>query len=265
MNNDLFSLEGRTALVTGGNGGLGRAIALGLCAAGAQVAVTGRNLQKNEAMGRELGDPGLVFPLNVEDEVMVQAVVAEATQRLGHLDILVNNAGIYRGGPVVNLAKKTWDEVLGAHLTGSFLCAKHAARAMIANGQGGKIINIGSMYSVFGSNAVDYVAAKTGALGLTRALAIELAANCIQVNAILPGWFETDMTRGLPDLPRGEEIRQHTPAGRWGEPEDLVGVAVFLASSASDFITGAAIPVDGGYSINERLLASNLPDPRGCR
>jgi 2-deoxy-D-gluconate 3-dehydrogenase len=154
------------------------------------------------------------------------------------------------------MPREAWDAVVETHLTGSFLCVKHAAAAMVRQGDGGKIINIGSMYSLYGSpNFVDYAAAKTGILGLTRALAVELARHRIQVNAILPGWFETDMTKGGPASEWGERIRRRTPAARWGRPDDLVGAVVFLASRASDFVTGAALPVDGGYAVADRQLA----------
>jgi len=255
MSTELFSLAGKTAIVTGGNGGLGRTIALGLRAAGAQVVVTGRNAEKNAAIGKELGDSGGVFSLDVRDEDAVARVVAQIVERHGRLDILVNNAGLFRGGSVLSLSREDWDAVLATHLTGAFLCAKHAANAMIKAGNGGKIINLGSMYSLFGPPRFpDYAAAKTGVLGLTRALAVELAAHRIQVNAILPGWYETDLTRGLPDKPFGQEVRRRTAAGRWGDPQDLVGTAVYLASPASDFVTGVSIPVDGGYSVSDRLL-----------
>lgn len=255
MQRDLFSLAGRTALVTGGNGGLGRAIALGLRAAGARVAVTGRNPEKNRAVADELGDPGAVFSVDVRDEAAVEKSVAQVVEQLGRLDILVNNAGLFRGGSVLTLSQQDWDAVIGTHLTGAFLCAKHAATAMIARGEGGKIIQVGSAYSRFGPpDFADYAAAKTGVLGLTRALAVELAVHRIQVNAILPGWYETDLTRGLPTTPLGEQIRRRTPAGRWGDPADLVGTAVYLASPASDFVTGVHIAVDGGYAVSDRFL-----------
>lgn len=251
-----FSLEGKTALVTGGNGGLGKAIALGFRAAGAQVAVTGRDAEKNAAMGAELGGTGAVFPLDVRDEPAVEKTIAGVVDRFGRLDILVNNAGLFRGGSILNLTRADWEAVIGAHLTGSFLCSKYGAQAMVSHQKGGKIINIGSMYSLFGGpDFADYASAKAGILGLTRSLAVELAQYRIQVNAILPGWYETEMTRGMPATELGEQIRRKTPAGRWGNPEDLVGAAVFLASAASDFVTGTAIPVDGGYAISDRFRA----------
>jgi 2-deoxy-D-gluconate 3-dehydrogenase len=253
---DLFSLAGRTALVTGGNGGLGRAIALGFRAAGARVVVTGRNPAKNAAMEAELGADDLVLALDVRDEPAVARAVGLVVDRCGRLDVLVNNAGLFRGGSVLDLSREDWDAVIGTHLTGSFLCAKHAARAMIAGGRGGKIINIGSIYSLYGPpDFPDYAAAKTGIVGLTRALAVELAGHDIQVNAILPGWYETDLTRGMPSTELGEHIRRKTPTGRWGDPGDLVGAAIFLASAASNFVTGVAIPVDGGYAVADRLRA----------
>jgi 2-deoxy-D-gluconate 3-dehydrogenase len=227
-------------------------MALGLRAAGARVAVTGRKPEKNEAIGRELGDSNAVFFLDVRDEEAIENVVHQIVDRFGRLDILINNAGLIRQGSLIDLTREDWDEVIETHLTGTFLCGKHAARAMIARGEGGKIINIGSMFSIFGlGQHSNYVASKTGLLGLTRALAVELAVYNIQVNAILPGWYETDLIRGLPETSRGEEIRRKTPAGRWGMAEDLVGTTIYLASSASNFVTGVCIPVDGGYAVAE--------------
>lgn len=251
-----FSLEGKTALVTGGNGGIGRAIALGLRGAGSGVAVTGRNSEKNGAIARELGDDGMTIPLDVRDEVAVREAVSEVVANFGSLDILVNNAGIFRGGSSLEMSREDWDAVIENNLTGSFLCAKHAAQAMVEAGNGGKIINIGSIYSVYGTTkSVDYGSSKAGLLGLTRGLAIELAPFDIQVNAILPGWYETDMTEDSRSSQVAEEIRRKTPADRWGLPEDLVGATIFLASAASSFVTGVALPVDGGYLIMERLAS----------
>jgi 2-dehydro-3-deoxy-D-gluconate 5-dehydrogenase len=248
----LFSLDGRVALVTGGNGGLGLAIARGLRSAGATVAVTGRDPAKNEMASREFGSDA-VFELDVRDEDRVENVVRDLVGRFGSLDVLVNNAGVGRGGAVDELAVEAWDEVVGSHLRGAFLCSKHAVPSMRGRGRG-KIVNVGSMFSLFGPPGFSpYAAAKTGMLGLTRALAVELAPT-IQVNAVLPGWFETELTRDTRASPRGDEIRRRTPAGRWGEPADLVGPTIFLASPASDFLTGVAVPIDGGYAVSERLL-----------
>ncbi len=255
MIENLFSLKGRVALITGGNGGIGRVIALAFREAGARVVVTGRNPDKNQAMGQELGDTESVLPLDVYDEEAVEHTIRLVIERFGQLDILINNAGQSRRGFVPELSKDDWEDILKVNLTGSFLCAKHAAKSMIASGRGGKIINIGSMYSLFGPpNVASYATSKTGLLGLTRALAVELCKHNIQVNAILPGWYLTEMTGHLKNTPLADYVRRKTPAGRWGNPQDLVGVAILLASATSDFITGAAIPVDGGYSVADRLL-----------
>ena len=230
------------------------AMALGFRAAGAQVVITGRNPEKNAMAMKELGDPKAVLPLDVRDEEAVVRTITHVCEHFGRLDILVNNAGESRRGVVTALSRTDWDTLLESHLTGAFLCAKHAAEAMIASGEGGKMINIGSMFSIFGpAGNVGYAAAKTGMLGLTRALAVDLAVHNIQVNAILPGWYNTARARVF-GTPRGEEIRRKTPAGRWGTPDDLIGTAVYLASAASDFVTGVSIPVDGGYAVTERLL-----------
>ncbi len=255
MTSELFDLTGKVALVTGGNTGLGRAMALGLADAGARVAVTGRDPARNDAIARELGSAGFVVTGDVREEPSVHAMVDEVAAEYGRIDVLVNNAGIYVGGSVLELDVDAWHAVMDTHVTGAFLCAKHVSRVMVARGRGGKVINIGSMYSVFGPPAgAPYATAKTGMLGLTRALAVELAEHDIQVNAILPGWYETGLTKGAPASEWGEQIRRKTPAARWGEPEDLVGAAVFFASRASDFVTGTALPVDGGYAVADRQL-----------
>jgi 2-deoxy-D-gluconate 3-dehydrogenase len=255
MLEDLLSLKGRVALVTGGNSGLGRAMALAYREAGAQVVVTGRNPDKNQAMAQELGDSSAVLPLDVCDEAAVEGAMGQVVERFGRLDILVNNAGRAKRGYVPDVPKADWDDILQVNLTGPFLCATHAAKQMIAAGRGGKIINIGSMYSLFGPpNVISYASSKHGLVGLTRGLAVELAKHNIQVNAILPGWYMTPMNRHHEGTPLYDYVRRKTPAGRWGDPQDLAGLAILLASPASNFITGAAIPVDGGYSVADRLL-----------
>lgn len=255
MSISCFSLMGRIALVTGGNGGLGLAMASALADAGARVAVTGRDEAKNDRARDSLGAGGMVLYADVTDEESVASSIEDVVDRFGRIDVLVNNAGEFGGGPVAGLPLERWRAVIDSHLTGAFLCSKHAATRMRQQGTGGKIINIGSMYSAFGPpDFVDYAAAKTGMLGLTRALAVELASDGIQVNALLPGWFETDLTRGMRASQLGEQIRRKTPAGRWGRAEDLVGPAVFLASTASDFVTGAVLPVDGGYLVADRII-----------
>ncbi len=248
-----FSLDGRVALVTGGNRGLGRAMALALQASGARVAITGRDPGRNALAAAELADGEVAaHELDVGDEAAVQDTVAAVAARFGRLDILINNAGIVDAGLVADKDRGEWDAAISTDLTGPFLCARHAARAMIARDEGGKIINIGSIYSQLGTPAyAAYGAAKAGLLGLTRALAMELAEHRIQVNAILPGWFETDMTAGIA-TDRRQRIIDRTPAGRWGQPDDLGGAAVFLASRASNFVTGASLVVDGGFSISPR-------------
>jgi len=255
MLTDLFSLKGRVALITGGNGGLGRVMALAFREAGAQVVVTGRNPQKNEALAEELGDSELVLALDVYDEPAVERAIAQVRERHGQLDILVNNAGQSRRGFAPEVSKADWEDILNVNLTGAFLCAKHAAKAMIASQRGGKIINIGSVYSLMGPpNVASYATSKAGLLGLTRSLAVELGRHNIQVNAILPGWYMTQMNSHHQNTPLADYVRRKTPAGRWGNPQELVGLAILLASAASDYMTGAAIPVDGGYSITDRLL-----------
>jgi 2-dehydro-3-deoxy-D-gluconate 5-dehydrogenase len=255
MLEELFSLAGRVALVTGGNGGLGRAMALGLRAAGARVAVTGRDSRKNMQVAAELGSDGAVLTLDVRSEDAVAAAVVDVLERFGRLDILVNNAGVaLSNGSVTNMPRADWDMVIETNMTGAFLCAKHAGRAMISAGHGGKILNIASIYARYGApDFAHYSSAKAGLVGLTRALAVELAPHNIQVNAILPGWFQTAMTGDMPVTELGEQIRRKTPAGRWGEPTDLVGATVFLASRASDFVTGAELAVDGGYLVADRF------------
>jgi 2-deoxy-D-gluconate 3-dehydrogenase len=250
----LFSLAGRVALVTGGNGGIGLGMARGLAEAGAAIAVAGRNTPKSEAAAAELAKLGVktaVVSGDVTDEAQCRRLVEEAVARLGRLDILVNNAGINIRKQAQDLAVAEWKAVIDTNLTSALLCSQAAYPVMKAAG-GGKIVNIGSMLSIFGAGfAPAYGASKGGIVQLTKALASGWAKDNIQVNAVLPGWIDTELTRNARQEVKGLNalVLMRTPAGRWGEPGDLSGVAIFLASRASDFITGAAIPVDGGYSV----------------
>jgi len=252
---DLFSLQGKTVLVTGGNGGLGLAMAQGLKQAGAQVIVTGRNPEKNAAIPRGPNSPDLVVAMEVYDENSVEQTIAQVVEKFGELNILINNAGLGKRSVVTDLPLEVWEATVHVNLTGAFLCSKHAVRAMKTTQKGGKIINIGSVYSLAGvPNSVAYGATKHGIVGLTRSMAVELGVYNIQVNAILPGFCETEMTEHLKSSPSFDFIRRKTPAGRWGKPDDMVGAAVFLAGAGSDFVTGASLVVDGGYSITDRPL-----------
>ena len=246
-----FALSGKSALVTGGNGGIGLGMALGLARAGATVAIAGRNAGKNASALKQLGKGAIALVADVSDETACRAMVNEAAERLGRLDILVNNAGINIRKAPQDYAIEEWHKVLNANLTGAFVACQ-AAYPFFLREKAGKVINIGSMMSLFGASFVaPYGASKGGIVQLTRALASAWAKDNIQVNAVLPGWIDTDLTRrARTDVPGlHERVLARTPAGRWGSAEDLAGVAVFLASPASDFITGTAIPVDGGYSI----------------
>lgn len=244
-----FTLEGRVALVTGGNSGIGRALAGGLARAGAVVAIGGRRAARNAAVLAELGEGAAALTLDVTDEASVEQAVAEAIGRFGRIDILVNNAGMASYKSVLDLDRETWDRELATNLSGAFLCTKHAARRMREQGAG-KIINIASVYSNVapsGGRLVAYTVSKHGLLGLTRVTAVELARYGIQVNAIAPGYFPSEITEPLRGTRLEEAIVRRTPSGRWGELADLVGTCVYLASSASDHVSGAEIVVDGGY------------------
>ncbi len=249
----LFDLSGKTALVTGGNGGIGLGIARALAAAGASVAVAARNERKTAAAVAEiesLGAKSLGVRADVLSETSVADAVAATVEAFGGLDILVNNAGIGIRKPPQDYTMDEWRQVIGINLDGAFLCSREAYPHM-KRGGGGKIINIGSMTSVFGSDWVaSYSASKGGVVQLTRSLAVAWARDGIQVNAILPGWIHTDLTAPIREqhAERYEYIRSRIPHGRWGEPDEMGGAAVFLSSAASDYVTGVALPVDGGYT-----------------
>jgi 2-dehydro-3-deoxy-D-gluconate 5-dehydrogenase len=250
----LFDLSGRVAVVTGGNRGIGRAIALGLASAGASVASLARNEETNQSVLAELkkiGKPCLALKLDVTQRTTLAPAMAQVEQALGGIDILVNNAGIaHLTGGILNETADIWDNTIESHLNSCFLLSQWVAKSMVKRKSGGKIINLASMYSIFGSGLVpSYSAAKGGVVQLTKSMAIELAAYNIQVNALAPGWIETDMTAALRESPMNDAILARTPAKRWGQSEELIGAAVFLASRGADFVTGVTLPVDGGYSI----------------
>ena len=248
-----FDLTGKTALVTGGNGGIGLGIAGALAGAGASVAVAARDAEKTRAAVeslRALGASAVGVSIDVADEDSVARAVAETVSEFGAVDVLVNNAGIGIRKPPQDYTLDEWRRVVSVNLDGTFLCSREVHPRM-KRGGGGKIINIGSMTSVFGSDWVaSYSASKGGVVQLTKSLAVAWAADNIQVNAILPGWIHTDLTAPIRTAhpERYEYIRSRIPNGRWGEPDEMGGAAVFLASAASDYVTGASLPVDGGYT-----------------
>ena len=249
----LFDLSGRVALVTGGNGGIGLGMARGLAEAGAAVMIAGRNTAKNAAAVRALTELGakassLEADLTREDDC--RRIAGETAARMGALHILVNNAGTNIRKRPEDYTLADWRTVIDTNLTSAFIVSQAAYPEMVRAGFG-KIINIGSMMSIFGGVAhAAYGASKGGMVQFTKSLAVSWARQNIQVNAVLPGWIDTELTRRARREIAGlqERVLERTPAGRWGAPDDFAGIAVFLASAASDFITGTAIPVDGGYS-----------------
>jgi 2-deoxy-D-gluconate 3-dehydrogenase len=254
MATSLFDLSGRVAIVTGGNGGIGLGMASGLAEAGAAIAVVGRNEAKSAAAVtglKQRGAKAISVAADVTDKSAVAAMVERVTRELGRIDILVNNAGINIRKPPQALDIEEWDSVIKTNLTSAFLCSQAVYPAMKAAG-GGKIINIGSMMSIFGASfAPAYAASKGGIVQFTRSCACAWAADNIQANAVLPGWIDTDLTRRARQDIDGlhDRVLARTPAARWGASSDFAGIAVFLASPASDFVTGTAIPVDGGFSV----------------
>ncbi|MFZ9374385.1 MAG: SDR family NAD(P)-dependent oxidoreductase [Burkholderiaceae bacterium] len=254
----MFDLSGTVAVVTGGNGGIGLGMARGLARAGATLVVVGRDRAKSDAALAELrglGAQAHAIEADVTDEASVQRMTQQAFAIAGRIDTLVCNAGTSIRKPVQDLSLDEWHTVMDTNLTSAFLCSRaaypHLKATAAAHGRA-KVIHIGSMMSIFGAGyAPAYGASKGGIVQLTRAQATGWAADRIQVNAVLPGWIDTALTRRAREQVQGlnERVLARTPAGRWGEPDDLSGMAVFLASAASDFVTGTAIPVDGGYSV----------------
>ena len=251
---DLFDLKGKVALITGGNGGLGLGMALGLAGAGADIAVAARNPDKTSDAIKQLENIGaraISVPTDVTKELEIESMVSLTLQQFGHIDIVVNNSGVTMRKEPEDLTGDEWDHVLNVNLRACFLASKTVYPHMRDQGSG-KIINIGSMISIFGGggSGAPYSSSKGGIVQLSKSLAVAWAKDNIQSNAILPGWFTTELTAAIPERQkeRYQLISSRIPAGRWGEPDELAGVAVFLASPASDYVTGSVIAVDGGYS-----------------
>jgi 2-deoxy-D-gluconate 3-dehydrogenase len=250
----VFDLKERIAVVTGGNGGIGLGMGRGLARAGAHFFVAARNAEKSAKAVREIerdGGHASAESVDVADEASVRRLMDAVRTRHGRLDILINNAGMNIRKPVHELALTEWRQVIDTNLTSAYLCC-HAAYPLFKAAGGGKIINIGSMMSIFGASfAPAYAASKGGIVQLTKATAVAWAKDNIQVNAVLPGWIDTELTQNARKQVEGlhDSVLRRTPAGRWGTIEDMEGIAVFLASPASDFVTGTVIPVDGGYAI----------------
>ena len=250
----MFDLKGKVALITGGNGGIGLGMARGLASAGAAIAVAARKPEKSAEAVKNLealGARAAFVPVDVTDQQSVAAAVAQTVKHFGRLDIVVNNAGINVRKTPDQLSLEEWRTVLDTNLTSAYLTS-HAAYPHLKKSGAGKIVNIGSMMSIFGASFVPaYAASKGGIVQFTRACATAWAKDNIQVNAILPGWIDTELTQAARQQVPGlhERVLARTPAGRWGVPDDHAGMAVFLCSAASNFVTGTAIPVDGGYSV----------------
>src|SRR5690242_3851008 len=249
-----FDLAQRVAFVTGGNGGIGLGMAKGMAEAGATVVIAGRNKAKAEmalAALRTYGGTADFAELDVLDEASCRKTIDGVAQRFGRLDILVNNAGTSVRKQPQDLTAADWHHVMNTNLTSAFVCSQAAYPHMKKQG-GGKMINIGSMMSIFASSyAAPYAASKGGIVQMARAMATAWAKDNIQVNAILPGRIDTELTQKARVQVEGlhDRVFTRSPAGRWGSPDDFAGIAVFLASRAADFVTGAAIPVDGGFSV----------------
>ncbi|WP_285019680.1 2-dehydro-3-deoxy-D-gluconate 5-dehydrogenase KduD [Novosphingobium sp. fls2-241-R2A-195] len=245
-----FDLTGKTALVTGANTGIGQAIAVALAEAGADVAVAGRSEPTETlALIAATGRKAVNIKADLSSIEPVQRVIDEAVAGLGKVDILVNNAGIIRRDDLLQFSEEDWDAVIDTNLKTLFFLSQAAAKGMVERGTGGKIVNIASLLTFQGGIRVpSYAAAKSGVSGVTKAMANELAPKGVQVNAIAPGYITTNNTAALSaDETRNRQILERIPTGRWGRPEDIAGTAVFLASQASDYVTGQVLAVDGGW------------------
>ena len=250
-----FDLNGKVAIITGGNGGIGYAMAKAIGEAGAKIVIAGRNKDKNIKSVNCLRDYNIKVisvEVDVDNEESCLKMVYQVMSEFGKIDILVNNAGTNVRKRPEEYSLDEWKSIINTNLISMFICSKACYKHFVKN-KSGKIINIGSMHSLFGAPLGSaYSASKGGVVQLTKSFANTWAPNNIQVNAILPGYIDTELTRKARiDIPGLEDrVKERTPAGRWGVPDDLGGIAVFLSSKASDFVTGTAIPVDGGYSIN---------------
>jgi len=247
---DKFKLDGKTAVVTGAARGLGQGLALAMAEAGADVALVdvldmGDTQKRIKTLKRRCA----AITADLSKKESADLIVNETVKQLGGIDILFNNAGIIRRAPLADFTEKDWDDVMNINLRGLFFLSQAVARVMIRQGRGGKIVNTASLLSFQGGIRVpSYTASKCAVMGLTRLLANELAPHKINVNAVAPGYMATDNTKALrEDEARNKAILDRIPAGRWGTPEDLQGVAVFLASAASDYMSGYTVAVDGGW------------------
>ena len=253
MSSKLFDLTGKTAIVTGGNGGIGYGMASEIGKSGANVVITGRNSDKTKEAVNELKksfENVIGIDSDVSDESSIKDMIKISNETFGSIDVLINNAGIGIREFPENYSTDDWNQVININLTGAFLCSREVYPIMKSQGSG-KIINIGSMTSIFGLDwAVAYASSKGGIVQLTKTLAVSWAKDNIQSNCILPGWIHTDLTQGIKDQfqDRYQQILSRIPSNRWGEPDDLAGTAVYLSSSASDYVNGVSIAVDGGYT-----------------
>lgn len=253
MTSELFDLTGRVALVTGASKGLGSAISVGLAKSGAHLALCARDrrgLEATRAAVEATGARAEVFEMDVCSRASVRHAVAAALEAFGRIDVLVNNAGVNVRKPTLELSEEEWDQVLDTNLKGYFLVAQAVGEHMVARGAG-KVVNVSSIFGAVGmNNQLAYAASKGGVVQLTKVMAIEWAKHGVNVNAVGPTYFETPLVAALRNDPeRFRFINERTPMGRWGQPEELVGTVVYLASRASDFVTGQTVYVDGGWTI----------------